>query len=797
MEYRIGSPATLAIPAPTHVVGPGPGRRAGPRHTAAMTAETFQGRIGRTWRESTPWWPPDPTPPAEAPNVVLVVLDDVGYAQLGCFGSDIDTPVLDGLAAGGVRLANFHTTSLCSPTRACLLTGRNHHSNGMGRITDLATGYPGYWGRVPRANGFLSEILAGAGYLPVAVGKWHLTPEDETHQAAPRHSWPCGRGFQRWYGFHGGETHQFVPSLFQDNHSVVPPRRSEDGYHLSEDLAERAIGYLGELRSVAPDAPFFLYFATGACHSPHQAPPHWIDRYAGRFDIGWDAWRERTFARQLEMGLLPERTRLSVRPHWVPAWDTLVPEDQRVSGRFMECFAGYLSHADAQIGRVFDFIRTLGEWDNTLVVAISDNGASAEGGPIGSINDVRLWNAVPAGSEELRARVDELGGPTAHNNYPWGWTMAGNTPFRRWKREVHQGGITDPCIISWPLGIPTDGSVRHQFTHAIDVLPTVLELIGLAAPAEVDGVAQAPIEGVSFAGVLANPDTAETHTIQYFEMLGSRGLYHEGWKAVTFHPFIHLYNDGLDPDAPFDEDNWELYHVAADPAEVTDLAGAEPDRLTAMIDLWWQEAAKYQVLPLDNRLLAALLDPRRAPDDRVTQVVWPFGAPIPENRVLSVRNRPHSVTATVVIPARGADGVLTAMGTVLGGWSFHLLDGHLRYVNNFVGAARHVVSSPVRVQPGAHTLAFEYQTEGNFRGHGRLLIDGDLVGDGDIAQVAFSRYNITGGGLTCGWEQGPAVGEGYQAPFRFTGHLERVVLAVEGAEHRDAQAEFDAIMSEQ
>src|SRR5689334_5131179 len=312
---------------------------------------SWGGVIGDTWRESTPWWPPEPKPPEGAPNVVLIVLDDVGYAQLGCYGSDIATPNLDALAAGGVRLANFHTTSLCSPTRACLLTGRNHHSNGMARVADLAIGFPGYSGRIPRANGFMSEILGASGYLPVAVGKWHLTPEDETHMAASRDSWPCSRGFQRWYGFHGGETHQFVPALFQDNHAVVAPERDAD-YHLSEDLADRAIQYVGDLRAVEPDKPFFLYFATGACHSPHHAPPEWIERYRGRFDRGWDAWRDATFTRQQELGLLPEGTQLSPRPHWVPAWDSLAEEDQAVAARFMECFAGFLSHADAQIGRL-------------------------------------------------------------------------------------------------------------------------------------------------------------------------------------------------------------------------------------------------------------------------------------------------------------------------------------------------------------------------------------------------------------------------------------------------------------
>ena len=731
----------------------------------------------------------------------MIVLDDVGFAQLGCYGSDIDTPVLDSLASNGVRLSSFHTTSLCSPTRACLLTGRNHHSNGMGRISELSTGFPGYLGRIPRSNGLLSEILAEVGYVPVAVGKWHLTPDRETHQAAPRDTWPCGRGFQRWYGFHGGETHQFVPSLFQDNHAAVPPSSPAEGYHLTEDLADRAIRYLGEIRSAAPDAPFFLYFATGACHSPHHAPRPWIDRYAGAFDIGWDEWRQLTFRRQIALGLFDESVRMSDRPPWVPAWDTLGPQDRKVAARFMECFAGFLSHADAQIGRVFDFVRTIGEWDNTVVIVVSDNGASAEGGQLGSINDVRTWNAAPAGPEELRARIDELGGPSAHNNYPWGWTMAGNTPFRRWKREVHQGGIADPCIVSWASRLGADAGVRRQFAHAIDIVPTVLDLVGIDPPREIAGVEQSPIEGVSLVPILEDPSAGEVHPTQYFEMLGSRGIYHRGWKAVTFHPFVDLYGEGRDPDAPFDEDQWELYDVNNDPAETRDLAQAEPDRLGALIDIWWKEAEKYKVLPLDNRLLDALVDPRHQPPERRRQVVWPGGAIVPELQVVSIRNRAHTIVAEVTVPQGGADGVLLAMGTTLGGWSFHVLGGRLRYVNNFLGAERHVIESREELGAGRHVLSFEFQpTEaGSFHrsGHGRLIVDGVPAGEGFIERTALSRYNITGGGLTCGWEQGPAVGEGYEAPFPFSGELHRAEILVDGEVERDPQAEFDSIMSEQ
>src|SRR3954454_2615131 len=753
----------------------------------------FGGVIGDTWRESTPWWPPEPAAPDGAPNIVLIVLDDVGYAQLGCYGSDIATPHIDALAAHGVRLANFHTAALCSPTRSCLLTGRNHHSNGMARVADLALGFPGYCGRIPRRNGFLSESLAENGYLPVAVGKWHLTPEDETHAAAPRESWPVGRGFQRWYGFHGGETHQFDPNLFQDNHAVVAPERGDD-YHLSEDLADRAIQYVGDLRAVEPDKPFFLYFATGACHSPHHAPPEWIERYQGRFDRGWDAWRDATFARQQELGLLPEGTQLSPRPHWVPAWDSLAPEDRAVAARFQECFAGFLSHADAQIGRVLEFIEGIGEWENTLIVLVSDNGASAEGGERGSINDSRLWNGMPAGRKELRERIDELGTATAHNNYPWGWTMAGNTPFRRWKREVHEGGIADPCILHWPAGIAAPGEIRHQFAHAIDVAPTIFELIGATPPSEIAGVEQAPVHGTSFVPVLRDGGAAETHTTQYFEMLGSRGIYHDGWKAVTFKPLGAMYDDGIDPDAPFEDDVWELYHVAEDFSETNDLATAEPGKLKELVELWWDEARRYQVLPLDNRPLAALLEPRRPYDTRDHYVFWPGGAPVPETVTVNVRNRSHTIDAVVDEPG---DGVLLAMGTVLGGWSLHVLGGRLRYVSNYIGKERYVIEAPKPVPAGRHVLGFRFETPGDLSGTATLHIDGDVVATGDIARVNPARYTITGGGITCGWEHGPAVGEGYAAPFRFAGRLRNVTVRVGGEPHRDPAAEFEAIMSEQ
>jgi arylsulfatase A-like enzyme len=754
-------------------------------------AQRFEGVIGDDWRTSTPWWPPEPAPPAGAPNVVLLVLDDVGFAQLGCYGSDIATPMLDGLARDGVRLANFHTTALCSPTRACLLTGRNHHRNGMGRVADLAIGFPGYSGRIPAENPFLSEVLRAHGYATYAVGKWHLTPDDETHMAAPRGSWPCGRGFDRWYGFHGGETHQFVPALYHDNHSVAPPRSIEDGYHLSADIADRAIEYLSDLRAVDAHRPFFLYLCTGACHSPHHAPREWIDRYRGQFDAGWDAWRDATLRRQRELGIVPAATVLSERPSWVPAWDALTPEERAVSARFMECFAAFLSYTDHEIARVFAFLERIGDLDNTLVIAVSDNGASAEGGMRGSINDVRMWNGSPASARELAARVDELGSPSAHNNYPWGWTMAGNTPFRRWKREVHEGGVADPCIVRWPARVRDGGGIRRQFAHAIDVMPTVLELAGIDAP---DG-----IDGTSFAYALDDASAPERHDTQYFEMLTSRAIYHRGWKAVTFHPLAHMYDDGLDPDAPFEEDVWELYHVAVDVSETRDLATQEPDRLAAMKELWWEEARRNDVLPLDNRLLGAIMHPRpSARADQKRYVYYPHVAPVPESVAVNVRNRSHSISTSITVPdGVVSEGIVLAIGSVLGGFAFYLRDGCLRYVHNLYGKRRHVVASDVVVGSGAHEVAFAFTKTAEFAGTGELFLDGVPVGAGDIPQFTPVRFSITGAGLTCGYERGPAVGDDYHAPFRANFGIDRVVVDVSGRPYRDPEAEFEAIMSEQ
>jgi arylsulfatase len=747
--------------------------------------DEFRGTIGRYRSESEPWWPEPVRPPAGAPNVLVVLLDDVGFGQLGCFGSEIETPNLDRLAAGGLRYTNFHTTALCSPTRACVLTGRNHHRVGMGRITDLATGFPGYNARIGPEHGFLSEMLVPHGYAAYAVGKWHLTPDDEHHLGASRARWPLGRGFERYYGFFGGETHQFAPSLISDQHRVPAPRSWEDGYHLSEDLADHAIEFLTDLRHAEPEKPFFLYLCTGACHSPHQSPPEWIARYRGRFDAGWDAAREAVLARQVAGGVVPPGTELSPRPEWVPAWDALPANQQRVFARFQECFAGFLSHADHHIGRVLDFLAETGDVGNTLVMVLSDNGASSEGGPTGSVNDARPWNLAARDADEAIDRIDELGGPTLHNNYPWGWTVAGNTPFRRWKREVHEGGVADPLIVSWPARITDAGEVRRQYVHAIDLLPTVLDVVGIEAPAEIGGVAQSALDGVSFAATFTDVNAPATRDTQYYEMLGCRALYHRGRKVVVYHPIA-------DQTLSFDDDRWELYDVVADPTECHDLADERPELLREMIERWWAEAERNHVLPLDNAPFDQLFgEERPAPGARRRYVYYPFGGPVTEEAAVNVRNRTHTITAEVSIPDAGAEGVLLAQGSIFGGYALFVRDGRLQYVHNFVGLELHRVTSAVDVPAGAHTLAFRFTKTAEHAGTGTLYLDGEPVGEAPIPRFTPTRFSITGEGLCCGFDTGMPVVDEYRPPFRFSGTLHRVVVDVDGEPYVDPKAEAD------
>jgi len=749
--------------------------------------------IGRTVAESTPAWPVAPRARPNAPNVVFILLDDVGFAQLGPFGADIRTPTFDRLAAGGLRYRDFHTTAICSPTRACLLTGRNHHSNGVGIIQEMATGFPGYNGSVPRENGFLSETLLRQGYATFGVGKWHLTLASEYASGASKARWPLARGFERHYGFIGGKTNQWAPTLVHDNHYVEPPSALDESYHLNADLADRAIEYISDLRAVAPDKPFFLYYCLGAGHAPHHVERAWIEKYRGQFDAGWDRWREEVFARQLEMGIVPPGTRLSPRPAWVPAWDGLSDDERRLYARQMEVYAAFLEQTDHHIGRVIDFLADLGELDNSLIFVTSDNGASAEGGPFGSFNDLQFPNRLQPTVEDNLKRLDEWGGVRSYPNYAWGWAWAGNTPLRRWKRYLHQGGMSDPLIVHWPKGIQAKGEVRGQYAHVIDVVPTVLEALGIEPPSEISGVAQRPIEGVSFAHTFDDADAPTKKTVQYYEMIGSRAIWQDGWKAVAEQEQGVALTEQMLADQ-----RWELYHVAEDFSECDDLAERHPDKLRELIDRWWAEAERHNVLPLDARMQARMAEPKplaaRATD---RYVYYPGSAPQFEYTAVNLKDRSHTITAEVVVPTGGAEGVLLAHGSWFGGYALYVQEGRLQYVHNYLGLEEYRISSDVAVPSGPVTLRFQFRRTGEHRGTGTLYVGDQQVGEGEIPRTVPAVIETSGEGLCCGYDSGLPVTAEYRAPFRFEGTIKRVVVEVDGPEQADHEAEVRAALTTQ
>jgi arylsulfatase A-like enzyme len=737
----------------------------------------FPGRIGRTARESEGAWPTGRAARDGAPNVIVVLLDDVGFAQFGCFGSDIRTATFDRLAAGGLRYRDFHTTAICSPTRACLMTGRNHHSNGVGIIQEMATGFPGYNGLVPKENGFVSEILRDAGYATFAIGKWHLTPPGDYASGASKARWPLSRGFDRYYGFLGGKTNQWVPTLVHDNHYIDPPARPEDGYHLNADLADRAIEYVTDLRAVSPTKPFFMYYCPGAGHAPHHVEPAWIDRYAGRYDIGWDRWRERVFARQIAEGIVPAGTVLSPRPDWVPAWDTLPADAKRLYARQHEVYAGFIEQTDHHIGRVVAFLEKLGELDNTLILIASDNGASAEGGVHGSFNELQFPNRVEADVAQNLERLAEWGGVRSYPNYAWGWAWAGNTPLRRWKRYLHQGGMSDPLVVHWPKGIAGRGEIRGQYAHVVDLTPTILEALGVEPPSVLAGVPQRPLEGVSFAHTFRDGAAPSRKRVQYYEMIGSRAIWADGWKAVVEQP----QNEEL-TEAILARQKWELYHVETDFSECNDLADRHPEKLAELVALWWREAEKYNVLPLDSRMQARMGERKPGTIRADGPVVYyPGAAPQFEYTAVDLKDRPHEIRAEVVIPDAGAEGVLLAHGSWFAGYSLYVKDGHLHYVHNHLGLDEYRISSRVPVAPGRRTLVFRFARTGRHAGRGTLSVDGTEVGAGDIPKTVPAVIETSGEGLCCGYDSGLPVTADYKAPFRFTGTIERVVVTAGAA----------------
>jgi arylsulfatase A-like enzyme len=778
-----------------------------PRGTA------FSGVIGRTIGESEPAWPEPVRAKLGASNVLFIVLDDTGYGHLGCYGSPIRTPNLDRLAANGLRFTNMNTTALCSPSRSCMLTGRNHHSNAMSCITEGATGYPGGNGLIPFENGFLSEILLGKGYNTFAVGKWHLTPTEQASAAGPYDRWPLGRGFERFYGFMGGDTHQYYPDLVYDNHQVPAPKTPEEGYHLTEDLVDRAIEFIADSRQVAPDKPFFLYFCPGAMHAPHHVPRAWAEKYKGQFDDGWDTYREKVFKRQLELGVVPDGTQLSARDPDVVEWKGLPADEKRLYARMMEVFAGFLEHTDHHIGRLLDFLGKTGQLDDTLVMLVSDNGASAEGGPHGSVNENLFFNNVPETAADGLKAIDDLGGPKCFNHYPWGWAWAGNTPFRRWKRETYRGGSSDPFLVHWPRGIKAKGQIRSQYAHIIDMLPTVLEALGLEAPTQIRGVTQSPIQGVSFAQAFDDAKAASRHHTQYFEMMGHRSIYHDGWRAVCPVPGPSFTEAGMgfgemaiteEKLRELDAKGWELYHVAEDYAETRNVAAQNRDKLIEMIATWYAEAGKYDVLPIDSRGTARLIDERpQLARPRDLYVYYPGTSSVANKIAARVLNRPHSITATVEL-ANGAEGVLVAQGGSSGGYSLYLKDHKLHYAYNFLGIQQYHLTSDATIGDGRHELRFEFEPTGKpDLAHGKgtparaqLYVDGKLAGQTDLPVTIPLDIGITEG-LTCGRDDGSTVTTDYRGPFPFNGALEKVVVDVSGELIEDHDARLRATMAHQ
>lgn len=770
-----------------------------------MPDQEFHGRVGRTYDESEPWWPEETRAPEDAPNVLMVVLDDVGFGQLGCYGGLIDTPNIDRLADDGLRYNNCHTTALCSPTRSCLLTGRNHHSNNMGVVAEFSTGFPGYTGDIPHENGFLSEMLVDQGYSTHALGKWHLTPTQSTSAAGPYDNWPLGRGFERYYGFLGGDTDQYTPTLVHDNHQVEPPATPKEGYHLTEDIADRAIEFIQDAKQVDPDKPFFSYFAPGAAHAPHQVPKEWADKYEGEFDMGWDEAREQILERQKEMGVVPEDTDLSPQNPDIEEWDSLSEDEQRLYARMMEVFAGFLEHTDAQIGRILDFLEEIDELDNTLVMVISDNGASAEGGPTGSVNENHFFNNIEEDLEENLEAIDELGGPKHFNHYPQGWTWAGNTPFRRWKRESYRGGESDPLVVSWPEGIDAEGEIRDQYVHAIDVLSTILESIGIEQPDEIKGHSQPPIEGTSFAYTFDEPDAPEQHTTQYSEMLAFRAIYHDGWRAVNPWPFgKEITAEDLSATS-LEDSGWELYNLGEDFSEAHDLADEHPEKVLELAQMWWTEAGKYDVLPLDGRGTQRAQEARPQPGrPRDQYVYYPGTQHVVEAAAVRVLNRDHSITAEVTIPEDGAEGVLLAHGSQDAGYTVFVKDDRLHYAHNYVGVEEYQVSADEPIPEGEVDLRMEFEATGEPdipNGKGvpatvRLYYDDEQIGEGELPTTIPNMVGIVAG-LSCGYDAVNAVSNEYRdrAPFAFTGDITRVTVDVSGEPFVDHEAMVERIMA--
>jgi arylsulfatase len=741
--------------------------------------EPFKGHISRTTEDSKPDFPKEVEAPQGAPNILLIMTDDVGFGASSTFGGPIPTPTMDRLAKAGLRYTQFHTTALCSPTRAALLSGRNHHSAATGVVMEMGTGYPGYNSLMPKSAGTFAEVLRKNGYNTAWYGKNHNVPDWHSSQAGPYDLWPTGLGFEYFYGFLGGDANQWAPALFEGTKPIEPPHDNPN-YHLDVDMADKAIARIRLLNAMAPDKPWLTYYAPGTAHAPHHAPQEWITKFKGQFDQGWDKVREETLARQKQLGIVPANTKLTPRPEEIPAWDSLSADQKKVYARMMEVYAAALSHADHQMGRILDAIEEMGKLDNTLVIYIQgDNGASAEGTPQGLLNEVAIMNGIPEDFKQVLARMDELGSVMTYNHYPVGWAHAMDTPFQ-WTKQIasHFGGTRNGLVISWPARIKDQGGIRPQFHHVIDIAPTIIEAVGVQAPDVLNGVPQKPIEGVSMAYSFANAKAPSMRRTQYFEMLGNRAIYSDGWVAATAPARLPWVVLGKAPDV--DAYTWELYHVAEDFSQAVNLADKEPKKLRELQDLFWIEAAKNNVLPIDNSLVERFDVSIRPSLTRGRSVFTYFDGMtrIPEGTAPNLKNKSFKIGADVNIPASGANGVIATQGGRFNGWGLYLLDGKPVFHYNLVGVQRFTFAGKEKLAPGQHVILVDFKYDGGGIGKGgtvTLSIDDKKVAEGRIDRTYPIRVTLDET-LDIGEDTGTPVSEEYKVPFKFTGKLNRVLI---------------------
>jgi arylsulfatase A-like enzyme len=787
----------------------------------------FRGVINLDIRDSVPDWEPyeQPKAPDGAPNVLFVVWDDTGLGALSPFGGPIEMPTLERLAEGGLRYSQFHTTAICSPTRASMLTGRNHTTVGMACIAEATTGFPGSNGHIPFETATIAEVLSELGYNTYMLGKWHCVPEDETNMASSKRNWPTGRGFERYYGFLGGETNDWYPDLVQDQQFVEqpadPPKDGDewaeglgDKYHLSKDLVDRAIGMIADAKQVAPERPFFMYFCPGANHAPHHSPKEWADRYEGVFDEGYEKIREQILAQQKRMGIVPEATELSpINPlagvtsvdgkeqpatDLVRPWDSLSADERTLMIRMAEVYAGYSSYTDHELGRLIDYLEKTGELDNTLIVWISDNGASGEGGPNGSVNENKFFNSVMDDMEDNLRYLDVLGSAEAYNHYSIGWAFAFNTPYKMYKRHTWEGGVADPMVVHWPAGMASRGEIRHQYAHCSDIVPTVYECLGIEPPATVKGYTQWALEGTSFRYSFDDAQAKTRKPSQFYVMLGTRAIWRDGWKAEAIHA-------GAPSDwSHFAQDRWALYHVEVDRSECHDLADRHPELLEELKALWHVEAGRYLGLPLEDRTAIEVLTTPRPqmspPRDRY--VYFPNTLEVPEAVAVNVRGRSFKIAAEVDVQTAEAGGVLFAHGHRFGGHALYLKDGRLKYVYNYLGEREQMVASEVAVTPGRHVLGAEFtkasQTPEATMGSIALYIDDQQVGERAEVMIQNGKFSLCGEGLNIGRDGGaPVTGDyTFERPWALVGaQIDRVIVDVSGEPYLDLEKEALAMMS--